>query len=192
MLLPLGNEVWPPREEASIGLVQRSRTDAVRVRTSTRTVGEIQWAGFSEPCARRSVTPRERNPEDRRVRNVRHLTSLLHLTQPTTGGGGVKSLSRELTPASNAERVRHGILGARDARRRLSCCSRTPRRMRPAPQHPAARSAARHSSSLHLRAPARACSWARPRTTCGASARSLRSRRWTWRHSQASTRSGCP
>ena len=50
---------WSPREETSIVLAQRSRTTRTGVRTSTRTVGENQETGFSEPCARRSVTPRE-------------------------------------------------------------------------------------------------------------------------------------
>ena len=35
---------------------------------------------------------RERKPEDRRVRNVRHLTSFVHLSQPTTGGEALRSI----------------------------------------------------------------------------------------------------
>ena len=48
MLLPHGDVVWPSREETSIGLAQRSRTARIRVRTSTRTVGEISLTGLQE------------------------------------------------------------------------------------------------------------------------------------------------
>src|SRR4051812_22786825 len=61
-----------------------SRTKRTPVRTSTRTVGDVQRESSSEPCARRSLR-RERKPDALRVRvGVRHLTSFRD-SQP--GGG---------------------------------------------------------------------------------------------------------
>ena len=53
-------------------------------------------ARFSERAsgspARGVQLRRERKPEDRRVRNVRHLTSFCSLSQPTTGGEALRSI----------------------------------------------------------------------------------------------------
>ena len=83
---------------------------------------------------------RERKPEDRRVRKVRHLTSFVHLSQPTTGGEALRSIKNShLRQTQNV--CDTGTLPL--ARQELRCRSCTPP-YASSSQHPPHRSAARH------------------------------------------------